>query len=347
MNTTKGGADKAGIDDDGRCLEQYREELESINLQLEQAISRANEMALMSELANAELQQIFSNAADGIRVIDRNHNVVRFNATFQEISGLAAGIVEHGKCFESFPCHLCNTADCPLPRIVSGAQRTENEVEKIAGDDDAGTFFIVRARPFLAPDGELLGIVEYILDITARKRAEQALLESERRYRELSVKDELTGLYNKRYLNIHLPLETVRAKRYNHPLAFFLMDIDNFKHHNDTYGHADGDKVLARLGLVIAGAVRSCDIACRFGGEEFAVILPDTDGDQAMVVAERIRRNFAELEFYPHPGEKVQKTISIGIAQYIAGESEDVLLERADSNMYLAKQQGKNCLVLR
>jgi two-component system cell cycle response regulator len=120
------------------------------------------------------------------------------------------------------------------------------------------------------------------------------------------------------------------------------MDIDNFKHHNDTYGHADGDKVLAELGKVIKASIRVTDIGCRYGGEEFTVILPQTSGESAVIVAERIRQGFAELEFKPNPNEVVQKTISVGIAQFGLGDTVQTLLERTDQNMYKAKDSGKN-----
>ena len=120
------------------------------------------------------------------------------------------------------------------------------------------------------------------------------------------------------------------------------MDIDNFKHHNDTYGHADGDLVLEKLGAVIQNAIRVNDIGCRYGGEEFTIILPETSGDDAVVVAERVRKNFADLEFKPNPDEIVQKTVSVGIAQFVVDDTSQSLLERTDQNMYKAKNSGKN-----
>jgi len=143
-----------------------------------------------------------------------------------------------------------------------------------------------------------------------------------------------------------LQLEVERARRYHHPLSLLMMDIDNFKHHNDTYGHAEGDKVLAQLGKLIAANIRTNDLGCRYGGEEFALILPVTEGQNALFVAERIRKAFAAEDFYPTPGEKVNKTISIGVAEYAADESRESFIKRADENLYKAKQQGKNRSIL-
>ncbi len=155
--------------------------------------------------------------------------------------------------------------------------------------------------------------------------------------------DELTGLFNKRQFNKTLQIEIDRAKRYGNDLSLIIMDIDNFKHHNDTYGHAEGDKVLARLGEIIADSVRSSDQASRYGGEEFTVILPNTDGNNATVVAEKIRVALAEEDFFPVKNEKVNKTLSLGLTQYIADDDIESFVKRADAKLYEAKNQGKNC----
>jgi len=327
--------------EDDLRMERFRAELEDTNEQLEEAISRANTMAMDAELAYIEISQIFKTVAGGILLTDKNCNLLRYNDSFLAMAGITREEASGKKCYEVFHSCLCDSPECPLQLIKSGAKRVENEIEK-KSDDGSSLFYHIISSPFRGPEGDLIGIVEHITDITERVRAEKALAESERRYKELSTVDELTGLYNKRYLKKHLHSEVERSKRGGHPLCLLLMDIDNFKHHNDTYGHADGDRVLARLGQVIARAVRASDVACRYGGEEFTVILPDTDRETAVVVAERIRNAFAAEAFFPVPEEEVRKTISIGVAQYAQGESEGELLERADQNMYKAKQGGRN-----
>jgi two-component system cell cycle response regulator len=233
-----------------------------------------------------------------------------------------------------------------VQRIKKGEKRIESEIEK-QGPNGKTVYYSIISTPFKGPSGDLIGIVEHITDITERVKAEKALAESEHRYKELSLVDELTRLFNKRYFNTQLQLEVERASRHGQPLSLLLLDIDNFKHHNDTYGHADGDRVLARLGQVIAESLRVNDVPCRYGGEEFTIILPVTSGEQATVVAERIRTRFAGEIFQPNPQETVRKTISIGVTQYQAGESGQSLVERADQNMYEAKQNGKNQYVLK
>ena len=196
-------------------------------------------------------------------------------------------------------------------------------------------------------DGEgLVGAVETLEDITDRKRADEALKESEQRYKRLSITDALTKLYNSRQLYMQIRAEIDRANRYKHPLSLLMLDIDNFKNFNDTYGHLEGDTVLVRLGKVIRRCLRKTDFAYRFGGEEFTALLPETKGDAATILAERIRYEFEQEKFQPIENEQPTKTVSIGVAEYREGEDLTDYIKRVDQNMYVAKNQGKNQVYL-
>jgi diguanylate cyclase (GGDEF)-like protein len=162
----------------------------------------------------------------------------------------------------------------------------------------------------------------------------------EARLRELTVTDDLTKLYNSRHFFKMLQQEIDRSTRYNHALSMLLMDVDDFKHFNDTYGHLEGDKVLTKLGEVILGCLRKNDSAYRYGGDEFTVVLPVTHGKEAKKVAERIRREFSAMHFSPEPETRVQATISVGIAEYQTDEELTEFAKRADGAMYDAKRQG-------
>jgi PAS domain S-box-containing protein len=137
-------------------------------------------------------------------------------------------------------------------------------------------------------DGAVTGYQGIVRDITAQKAMEEALRESEKKYKELSITDDLTGLFNQRHFYNQLRAEIDRIQRYKHPLALLLLDVDNFKIYNDTYGHLAGDKVLTKLGEVIRNSIRKTDSGYRYGGEEFTVILTETRGQDAGVAAERL-----------------------------------------------------------
>jgi diguanylate cyclase (GGDEF)-like protein len=175
-----------------------------------------------------------------------------------------------------------------------------------------------------------------------REAAIAALRESENRYRELSIVDGLTQLYNSRHFYFQLRMELDRANRYEQPLTLLMLDIDNFKALNDTYGHVEGDKVLFRLGQVIKRCLRETDFAYRYGGEEFTILLPMTTSAAGAVTAERIRVEFKKETFSPAPGQDIHVTVSIGIAQYQPQEELKAFVQRADQWMYQGKRSGKD-----
>ena len=179
-------------------------------------------------------------------------------------------------------------------------------------------------------------------DIAKRERMEEALKESEKRYRELSIIDDLTQLYNSRQFYIQLKIELYRSNRYELPLTLLLLDIDNFKAFNDTYGHIEGDEVLKRLGQVVKGCLRETDSAYRYGGEEFTIILPMTTSANGAVCAERIRTEFKKESFSPATGQDVHLTMSIGLAQYKPQEEMKAFVHRVDQLMYQGKKNGKD-----
>ncbi len=193
-----------------------------------------------------------------------------------------------------------------------------------------------------ASDGRILRYQGIIHDITEQKKMHEALRESERRYKELSITDDLTGLYNVRHFYAQLKSEVDRASRYQRALSLLMMDLDDFKNYNDSYGHLEGDKVLAGLGAMIRDNTRRTDSAYRYGGEEFAVILPETPARYALVIAERLRMKLKNQVFSPVQGEKAHITASIGISEYVPGEEISELIKRADRGMYLVKERGKD-----
>jgi two-component system cell cycle response regulator len=164
---------------------------------------------------------------------------------------------------------------------------------------------------------------------------------------EMAITDQLTGLHNRRYMGRHLDALMGNAKKNGRPLAFVIMDIDFFKHVNDTYGHDIGDEVLKEFAARISANVRGIDLACRYGGEEFVVAMPDTDMAFAYNIAERLRQSIetTPVKISRDPGA-LNITISIGIAQAEGeGDTAEALLHRADQALYRAKRTGRNKVV--
>lgn len=190
--------------------------------------------------------------------------------------------------------------------------------------------------------GKATGILAVMRDITDRKRMEQALRESEKKYRELSIVDDLTRLYNSRHFYHQLKMEIERSARCGQPLTMLLLDIDDFKQFNDTFGHIEGDEVLVRLGQVVKRCLRQTDTAYRYGGEEFTILLPMTTTLEGTVAAERIRTEFKKEIFSPVPGQDIHMTVTIGHGQYRSREELKAFVHRVDQLMYRGKQSGKD-----
>lgn len=162
---------------------------------------------------------------------------------------------------------------------------------------------------------------------------------------ELATKDGLTGLYIYRHFHYLLDNEMKRAKRYNHPMSLLMLDIDNFKQINDNYGHLIGDEFLKQIGATILSNCRNIDMPGRYGGEEFAVILPETRPEGAVFMAERLRRNIQKVSVTTKSGEKISTTVSIGIAGMPDhSDNPPELIDLADIALYHAKSNGKNCI---
>ncbi len=194
-------------------------------------------------------------------------------------------------------------------------------------------------------NGEVIGFQAVSRNITNRKRIERELEESEKKYKALSIIDGLTQLYNSRHFYAQLKIEIERSNRYGQPLTLLVLDLDDFKVFNDTYGHIEGDQVLFQLGLVVKKCLRHTDSAYRYGGEEFTIILPMTTNTNGIFTAERIRKAFKKISFSPVPDQSVQMTVSTGLAQYKTGEDITAFVTRVDQLMYTAKKKGKDCVV--
>ena len=179
------------------------------------------------------------------------------------------------------------------------------------------------------------------------ERLGQELREANRKLGEMSYRDGLTGLYNRRYLDDFLDMEMSRSKRYRRCFSLLMIDIDHFKKINDSYGHQVGDLVLKALSAAVVGTARETDIVARYGGEEFSVVLPETDMERALITAERFRKVVEGMDM-AIASQTIKITISVGVASFTPQIKEITisrLMEMADRALYSAKNSGRNRVV--
>ncbi|NJO37497.1 MAG: GGDEF domain-containing protein [Rhizobiales bacterium] len=210
---------------------------------------------------------------------------------------------------------------------------------------------------------EMRGLIEEVLSETRRmqdhtRQLEQALEDSTKELaaisdhlvtaRQQAMTDSLTGIANRRCFDDSLAKMTAKATEENEPLCLLFGDIDHFKEFNDTHGHRVGDQVLKQVALTLTQCIKGRDVAARYGGEEFAVILPQTDLTGAESVSEQIRQSIAKKKIrLKSSGQTLGAiTMSIGASEYVPGESQSALIERADQGLYRAKREGRNRTVV-
>jgi diguanylate cyclase (GGDEF)-like protein len=199
-----------------------------------------------------------------------------------------------------------------------------------ASQDGAADFI---TKPVRLP--ELVRRITQAREVRVLTEAKERLIAELER---LAIRDELTGLFNYRHFQGMLNGEVQRALRYERPLCLIVLDVDHFKAINDTLGHVGGDHVLAGIARVCAAKIRTTDTAFRYGGEEFAVILPETQFAQAVAVAERVRQAIEKSELVQGRGV----TVSAGVAELRPAEDGETMLRRTDAALYAAKRTGRN-----
>jgi diguanylate cyclase (GGDEF)-like protein len=175
----------------------------------------------------------------------------------------------------------------------------------------------------------------------------QKLIEREAQLRELSIRDPLTGLFNRRYLEEVLALEMFRATRKEYPIGIIMADIDHFKRFNDIHGHVAADAVLVQVGNFLRAHVRSSDATCRYGGEEFILILPEASQEVTQMRAEHLREGVRSLHVQFEGQTLEAVTLSLGVAVFpVHGSTYDALLKAADAALYRAKRDGRDRVVV-
>ncbi len=176
------------------------------------------------------------------------------------------------------------------------------------------------------------------------KRSNEELEGINNTLRDLAIRDGLTGLYNHRYFQEFMAMEVARSPRHDRSFCLIFMDVDDFKHYNDTNGHLEGDNLLRSLAMLLNNSFRKMDLVARYGGEEFVVLMPDTEKEDAIRLAEDIRKNIEEYPFRSRETQPRGKvTVSIGVSSYPEHGNEPLtLIRKADEALYESKRKGKN-----
>jgi diguanylate cyclase (GGDEF)-like protein/PAS domain S-box-containing protein len=288
--------------------------------------------------------------SDGVLVLDTKDRVLDLNPAARHLLGLAADVAlgrPVGEVLSAWPIlrAVLRTAG------VSWAERVELPPARPGGD-----FWEMDVSPVRDRRGRDTGRLVVVRDITARKQDEARLQQAHGRLlaqvreiealqdelRDQAIRDSLTGLYNRRYLDRALKRELVRAAHDRTPFSVVVIDLDHFKAVNDTFGHGGGDALLKAFGGLLNAGTRQGDVVCRYGGEEFVVILPGTSPEAACQRAEEWRADLDALRV-PHVGWSIRATLSAGVASYPErGETGESLLRAADHALYAAKAEGRN-----
>ena len=298
------------------------------------------------------LQPLLNQINTGIVVLDTQQRIVYFNQFIARRADLDLAKVKGlpiEQVFADLPVawlrrKLTSVIDLQVPSFSSWEQR--QYIFKLPhlrplSSDSQYMAQNCSMLPLTAPDGVSRYICLLIEDATDAYVYQQQLQQSVARLQLANRTDGLTGVLNRSYWQQQLSYEIQRAERYQHPLSLLLFDLDKFKQLNDRYGHLGGDAVLVALCARVATLLRDTDLLGRYGGEEFGVILPETDLTGAMQVAQRICNAVAGQPMH-YEQQTIRASVSLGVAAFTAGQSTDELIQQADEALYTAKRQGRN-----
>ena len=308
-------------------------------VELEAALAENEKINRALSVSEAKFRGVVSQSLVGI-VITENGKFGYSNAKFDQMFGYTADEVRL-----LGPSDVVAEEDRPLVeenirRQMSG--EVDWVVYQFRGLRKNGAVIDVEIHASVMEIGGKRALISLLVDVTERVRAARALQVLQEKLREQSIHDELTGLYNRRYLDDMLGRELIAAKRADYPVSAIMADLDHFKKINDRYGHLAGDRVLRGFGDLMNGHSRGSDMCCRYGGEEFLLVLPHMRQDLAVERAAALREALAAVQV-PWQGLSISVTASFGVATFPSdGTTADELIAAADGALYAAKATGRN-----
>ena len=332
-------------------MQKQLEELEALNAEYLRQINAL-------KVGGEKYRILLDESSDPIFMFDPEGQYLYVNRAFADGVNRKLDEIIHKKIWDVFPKDEADKRFAVVKWVFENRETRIIEVRVPRTDGDR--YYITTAKPVLNADGKVTSVICISKEITERKRMEEELrhvneqlsaqlaeIESlHETLREQAIRDPLTGLYNLRFLAESMKREIAQAIRNNAPLSVVFMDIDHFKDFNDTYGHKAGDEVLQALGKILSSHTRAGDIACRYGGEEFMVIMPSAHATEAFKRAEQWRKEFSSMQIF-NKGQVLSATLSAGVATFPDhGSTDDDIWRAADNALYEAKSAGRNCVIV-
>lgn len=288
-------------------------------------------------------REILDNLYDGIFFVDKEGCITYWNKGATNLTGYSSDDVYGRNYCDIFrPLdkqgkHLCESDTCPIRRVFNITTLTEIEAY-ICHKEGHLLPISIRIAPVREVGQQYVVAVEIHSSNSPRYAMRQRLEELQ----ELAMHDPLTGIANRRFVEINLAARLEELKRYGFEFSVLFMDADHFKEINDRHGHAVGDRILKMLSATVANSLRSFDIIGRWGGEEFVVLLINTTAHDLFNLADRLRRLVEQSVLTLDNGETLQITVSIGATAVQRGDTVESLVERADKLMFESKRRGRN-----
>ncbi|MHB8843141.1 MAG: sensor domain-containing diguanylate cyclase [Nitrospirota bacterium] len=288
------------------------------------------------------LNTIFDSIRDPFCIIDRNYTIVRANAAYSQLKNRTIDELIDRTCYQALEGkdEVCD--GCIIRKTLQSSDPCAKE-KKVTLKNGDTLWLEIFTYPIMDEAGRISHVIEYTRDVTDRKKSEEDRRRLIERLEYLSQIDGLTGLLNRRALTDQLEYEVDRARRYGSELSVILCDLDNLKEINDTHGHIGGDTTLQLLSATIRSSLRNADIAGRYGGDEFLVIVPQTSLEGAASIAEKVRAAAERAEVKLDGGKIITLSLSIGVAALAnPPEGMDGLVSRVDAALYASKNTGRN-----
>ncbi len=318
------------------CVARDLTERKNVESALRKSEERYRKHYIAAKETGERYQSLLESTLDAIVTYDTQSRVTFVNNAFRDIFGWEMSEISKGAPYIPVSEQEITRANV-LKVIRDGIPLKDFETKRLTKQGKLINVNISASR-FNDHHGNPAGMVVILRDITKSKTMEAEL-------KRLASTDPLTGADNRRSFLEKGAYELRRAKRYNHPFSFLMMDVDHFKAVNDAYGHQLGDQVLKQLVSESYKVIRVTDIFGRLGGEEFAVILPETNTDTALIVGKRLNQKLANIQIKSDQG-RIRFTVSIGFAMFEKDEDTvETIMARADSALYKAKMAGRNCLL--